>query len=758
MSTIAIGIHVHSEPGQLRATIDSVRACTQQPYALLLLPDGADLETTEALAEYPEIRQLATAEPRGAAACFNRLARNTESEIVVLLESGVLPGPNWLVHLVAALESDPHCGLAGPSTNHSWNEQGVFPNAASDRAAIARTAQEALRRYGTIRRTLKPLYSLADFCYAVRREVFAAIGEADEGYGLGPCWEMDYNIRAARAGFSDVWAGASYVHRSSVTQRRRQQEALRFEANKRRYQDKFCGLRLQGLKTDYRSHCRGDACPNFAPPALVLPAPISNKPPAAAPLTSPAGNPPLVSCIMPTYNRREFVTGAIGCFLKQDYHDLELIIVDDGSDPVGDLIPADGRVRYFRLPRKLTIGAKRNYACEQATGEFIVHWDDDDWYPADRVRRQVEAMRHTGADLSGSSRLYYREAGSGRAFLYQYDGGSRAWVAGNTLAYRRSFWQRHRFPDIQVAEDSRFIWSAPRSSVHDLKDPALCVASIHSANACPKSTSGPYWTPYSAEEIRNLTGAASDVPAAVSYPLISCVMPTYNRRPFIQLALECFRAQTYPHKELVVVDDGTDSVADLLGNAPDVHYRRLGRRLTIGAKRNLACHEAKGEIIAHWDDDDWYAPNRLELQVAPLLAGTADITGLVNRFVLELPRGQFWTSADALHRRMFVGDVHGGTLLYSKSILKDNIRYPEVNLAEDAILIQQAIRREKRLVRVENAGTFVYLRHGKNAWKFEAGRYLDPDSWLPTSAPAGFSTDVFNLYSEAARKLNAVLP
>jgi glycosyltransferase involved in cell wall biosynthesis len=207
----------------------------------------------------------------------------------------------------------------------------------------------------------------------------------------------------------------------------------------------------------------------------------------------------------------------------------------------------------------------------------------------------------------------------------------------------------------------------------------------------------------------------------------------------------------------VVIDDGTDPVADLLEGLPDVRYRRLVRRLTIGAKRNLSCHEAQGEFIAHWDDDDWYAPNRLELQVAPLLAGTADLTGFTNRFVLEMPRGQFWTTADSLHRRMFVGDVHGGTLLYRKSFVQENIRYPETNLAEDAVLIQQAMRRSKRLMRLENPGTFVYLRHGSNAWKFETGQFLDPNGWNPTTAPTGFSPQTLDLYRAAAESTNRTM-
>ena len=235
------------------------------------------------------------------------------------------------------------------------------------------------------------------------------------------------------------------------------------------------------------------------------------------------------------------------------------------------------------------------------------------------------------------------------------------------------------------------------------------------------------------------------------------MMPTFNRRSFIPLALQCFRTQTYPRKELVVIDDGTDPVADLLEGVQDVKYRRLMRRLTIGAKRNLACSEAQGEFIAHWDDDDWYAPSRLELQVAPLLAGTADLTGLTNRFVLEMPGGRFWSTADELHRRMFVGDVHGGTLLYRKSLLSENIRYPESNLAEDAALIQQAIRRSKRLMRLENPGAFVYLRHGQNAWKFETGRFLDPAGWNPTTAPSGFSPQTLDLYRAAAASANLAM-
>ena len=65
-----------------------------------------------------------------------------------------------------------------------------------------------------------------------------------------------------------------------------------------------------------------------------------------------------------TRNRRRFVGQAILYFIRQDYTDKELVIVDDGEDSVGDLAPADDRVRYVRLERRLSLGEKRNLAIE----------------------------------------------------------------------------------------------------------------------------------------------------------------------------------------------------------------------------------------------------------------------------------------------------------------------------------------------------------------------------------------------------------
>src|SRR5687767_2100844 len=140
MTHVAIGIHVHTQPEQLHATLNAIRIHTTQSVELVLLPDGADQPTRAMLASLRDVRQLGTDDPLGPPACFNRLVSATDADVLVLLESGALVGPGWLDHLLAALDADEHNGLAGPSTNRIWNEQCAFPHSGGTPTEVARTA------------------------------------------------------------------------------------------------------------------------------------------------------------------------------------------------------------------------------------------------------------------------------------------------------------------------------------------------------------------------------------------------------------------------------------------------------------------------------------------------------------------------------------------------------------------------------------------------------------------------------------------
>jgi glycosyltransferase involved in cell wall biosynthesis len=495
MGRVAIGVHVHAEPDRLRATLEALEAHTAPGFEVLLLPDAPDQATRMLLAGLGHIAQSATEVPQGAAACFNRLANRTTADTLLLLESGTIVAPGWLDKLLAALFADPRHGLACPSTNHAWNRLAVFPKGRADHSDIARTAAEADRRFGERWQNLAPLWDVGDFCLAVRRSVVDAVGPADETYGEGPCWEMDYAVRAARARFDSVWAQGAYVFRYPFTARRQRDEASLFEASRRHYQDKFCGLRLSGARTTYARHCRGGACSHFA-----VPAPIAVAAPAVV------SQRPLVSCIMPTANRRRFVPDAIERFLEQDYRGAELVIMDDGEDPVEDLVPTHKAVRYLRTPRHRSLGLKRNAACEAARGEIILHWDDDDWYASDRIRIQVEGLIASNAELCGIDRALLFDARAQAAWEYVYPRGGTPWVYGATLCYRRSYWLAHPFDDLQIGEDTRFAAAAREGQLSVLPDNRFFVGLVHPANTSPKQVRDPRWRPCDVATVLALTG------------------------------------------------------------------------------------------------------------------------------------------------------------------------------------------------------------------------------------------------------------
>src|SRR5437870_2057409 len=149
-----IGVHLHSDPAQLRATLASLaRHAADAP--VVLLPDAPDPDVEEllgALDDYPQLKGSA----RGAPAAFNRLIGFDDSPVVVFLESGVVLSRGALPRLVAAVTARAEVGLAGPSTNFVWNEQCLRPappvHAGPDR--VEAFADAVATRFGDDSQTL----------------------------------------------------------------------------------------------------------------------------------------------------------------------------------------------------------------------------------------------------------------------------------------------------------------------------------------------------------------------------------------------------------------------------------------------------------------------------------------------------------------------------------------------------------------------------------------------------------------------------
>ena len=215
---------------------------------------------------------------------------------------------------------------------------------------------------------------------------------------------------------------------------------------------------------------------------------------------------PLVSCIMPTYNRRAFIPHAIRYFLRQDYTNKELIIIDDGTDQVADLVPDHDRIRYFYSKEKLSLGAKLNIACAHAKGSVIANWDDDDWYATRRLQYQVSEIEK-GTDLCGINNLFYYDIRNRAAYLYKYPSDQPAWLIGSSLCYKKEVWNKNPYADINVGMDGLFVWSATFARVKALDDHSIAVHMIHDNNISQKKTDGHWWHGYSLEGLQKMMDA-----------------------------------------------------------------------------------------------------------------------------------------------------------------------------------------------------------------------------------------------------------
>lgn len=209
--------------------------------------------------------------------------------------------------------------------------------------------------------------------------------------------------------------------------------------------------------------------------------------------------------------------------------------------------------------------------------------------------------------------------------------------------------------------------------------------------------------------------------------LVSCILPTRDRREYIAQAVACFLSQTYTMRELVVVDNG-NPVRDLIPSGLNVIYKHVGDEpLTVGEMRNRACELARGELIAHWDDDDWSHPARLREQVRLLIGAGAAVTGYHNMTFVDEDTREAWLYQSG------GGYALGTSLVYTRPYWRAN-RFRTTDedgkpmlVGEDGAFIQTA-QRKGTLAAVDVTDRMLARIHSKNTCK---KNYKSLPMWQP---------------------------
>jgi glycosyltransferase involved in cell wall biosynthesis len=103
---------------------------------------------------------------------------------------------------------------------------------------------------------------------------------------------------------------------------------------------------------------------------------------------------PMVSVIIPAYNCERYIDQTIGSVLGQSFHDLEVVVVDDGSrDSTPDLAAAFGSPVRLVTQANAGVCVARNRGIREANGRFVCLMDHDDYWFPDKLARQLAAMR-----------------------------------------------------------------------------------------------------------------------------------------------------------------------------------------------------------------------------------------------------------------------------------------------------------------------------------------------------------------------------
>lgn len=187
---------------------------------------------------------------------------------------------------------------------------------------------------------------------------------------------------------------------------------------------------------------------------------------------------------------------------------------------------------------------------------------------------------------------------------------------------------------------------------------------------------------------------------------VSAVMITRGRQALARQAVDCFLSQTYPHKELVILDDHADrsfpnGSGELPAHAPVLYFMHSSR--VIAEKRNVANALAFGDVLMHWDSDDFSSPDRMAHQVHML--------GDYGKSVVGYHSMLFAHENGSVYKYIGPPDYAIGTsLAYLKSWWVDHRFSEDRSNTEDNRMVRQA-QLEKQIVSVDAGHRMVARIH-----------------------------------------------
>ena len=198
---------------------------------------------------------------------------------------------------------------------------------------------------------------------------------------------------------------------------------------------------------------------------------------------------PSVSIVTPTYERDDIFDLAIFNWKNfiYDKDKIEWIILNDSSrESIKRLkkkLPKDPRIKHYSCKKIDKIGIKRNKTVQLATGEIIVHMDDDDYYPPDSVINRVQGLVNYDKQCIGCSWVNCINLLDNTCFR-TLGGihGNTIIVAEASFAYYKTFWESQKFDETITHEECKEFLENRDHDYIDLHTAFVMIAVTHSKN------------------------------------------------------------------------------------------------------------------------------------------------------------------------------------------------------------------------------------------------------------------------------------
>ncbi len=204
----SIIIPTYNKKDLLLQCLDSIEAHTPFPYELIVVDDGSDDGTPEALQTRRRIRLAVHERNRGFAGAVNTGLLMAKGKTVLILNNDVVVAEHWLENMLACLYSSPDIGAVGPVTNYIGGEQQI---------EVPYRGLAGMKEFAAGRNRLDPAKwidteRLVGFCLLMKREAVMGTGFFDEGYRVGNYEDDDWSVRLRLLGWRLVIAGDSFIH------------------------------------------------------------------------------------------------------------------------------------------------------------------------------------------------------------------------------------------------------------------------------------------------------------------------------------------------------------------------------------------------------------------------------------------------------------------------------------------------------------------------------------------------------------------